>query len=290
MKIAIVGAAGALGRRTLEEALRRDVVPEDVVVAVRTPEKLSEHADRGVQVRRADYDDPASLAQAFAGVERVLLVPSLAMPGPRALQYHHAIAAAREVGVKHLFHYGLVPTALEAPFVVTPFMLFAEAALRTSGLDWTVLRNSLYADPIADWVPEIVKMGTIPYPTGDGRCAYVSRRDIARAGAAVLTTDGHEGRVYHLTGPQALTTAELCEAVARVTGEPVEYRDATDADYVKACRAGGEPERFTQLLLSLYWTIRDGFCDVAPGDIEALTGTPPERFESFLTRRLGSPG
>lgn len=286
MKIAIVGASGALGSRTLDEVLRRDVPAEDVVGIARTPAKLSAYADRGVQVRRADYDDPASLAAAFAGVDRVLLVPSLAMPGPRALQYHNAIGAAREAGVKHLVHYGLVSSALEAPFVVTPFLLFAEAALRTSGLEWTILRNALYADPIAEWVPDIVRMGTIPYPTGDGRCAYVSRRDIGRAGAAVLTTDGHAGQVYHLTGPQALTTADLCATVARVTGEPVEDRNATDEDYVSVCLESGEPEGFTHVLLTLYRTIRDGYCDRTSDDIEQLTGTPAETFEAFLTRRL----
>ncbi len=286
MKVAIVGASGQLGRCTLDAVLARGVAAEDVVAAVRSPQKLSDYAERGVVVRRADYDDPASLAGAFKGVERVLLTPSLEPPGRRCLQYENAIGAARDNGVAHLLHYGLVPTVPESPFVVTPFLLFVESALRNSGMAWTILRNSLYADPIVDWLPDIVTMGTIPYPTRDGRCAYVSRADIGRAGAAALTTDGHEGKTYNLTGPEAITTAELCESVARVTGEIVVHRESTDQDYLQACLDGGTPEPFARLLLTLYWTIRDGHCNVATNDIEILTGQRAQSFEAFLRGRL----
>lgn len=284
MKFAILGASGQLGMKTLEQVLELGVDAADVVAAVRTPEKLARFGELGVDVRRADYDDDASLHAAFEGVEKLLLIPSMAMPAERAMQYHRAITAARDAGVRHLLHYGLVPTTIESPFLITPFLLFAESALRTSGLEWTVLRNGLYADPIIDWVPDIVEMGTIPYPTGAGRCAYVSREDIARAGAAALTGDGHEGRVYNLTGPAALSTTELCEAVSRVTGKVVVDKDAKDADYIEACRLGDEPERMIFLLLSLYHTIRDGYLSLVSDDIEKLTGRRPASFFELLKR------
>ncbi len=156
-----------------------------------------------------------------------------------------------------------------------------------SGLKWTILRNSLYADPIAEWVPSIIEMGTIPYPTGDARCAYVSRDDIARAGAAVLTTDGHENKIYNLTGPEALTTADLCAAVSNVTGKPVVDKKATDQQYIDACIAEGEPEKFTYLLLSLYQAISQGHFDLVTDNIEKLTVKPAEGFEDLLRRTIG---
>lgn len=286
MKVAIVGASGQLGRCTLDAVLARGVAPEDVVAAVRSPEKLGDYSSRGVVVRPADYNDRASLLDAFEGVERVLLVPTLDSPGRRCVQAENAIGAAQDRGVAHLLTYGFVSTVPESAFVATPYYLFIESGLRTSGMAWTVLRDTLYADPIADWVPDIVKMGTIPYPTRDGRCAYVSRADIGRAGAAALTTDGHEGKIYNLTGPQAMTTAELCATVARVTGKPVVHREATDQDYIQACLDGGTPEPFAHLLLTLYWDIRDGRCDVASDDIEILTGQPAQSFEAYLRERL----
>jgi NAD(P)H dehydrogenase (quinone) len=230
-------------------------------------------------------DAAASLVAACEGVDRLLLVPSLAMPVDRVRQYQKALAAAQEQGVSHLIRYGLVPTTVDSPFLITPFLLYAESALRTSGIPCTILRNGLCADPIADWLPTIVEMGTVSYPTEDGACAFGARDDIARAGAAVLTADGHAGKVYNLTGPAALPTGDLCDIVARVTGRPVEDRRATDREYLEACRAEGEPEYFARLLLSLYHAMRDGYLDLVSDDIAMLTGVPAETFEAFLRRR-----
>ena len=284
MKYGIMGASGQLGRKTLDAVLGRDTLPKDVVALVRSPEKLADYTALGVEVRWADYDDPASLMESFQGIDHLLLVPSLALPADRVRQYDNAIAAARKAQVERLLHYGLVSTSLESPFAVTPFLLYAESAIRNSGLKWTILRNGLYADPIAEWIPEILKMGTIPYPTGEGRCAYVTRDDIARAGAAALTGPGGHGEVYNLTGPEALTTKDLCRIATSVTGKPVMDSRATDEDYLEACSKDGTPEYVAHLLLTMYHAVRRGFMDVISDDIEILTGHPAERFEEYLKR------
>jgi len=283
MKIGIVGASGQLGEKTLAALVGRDdVSATDVVAMSRSPGKLTSWAEQGVITRQADYDDLDSLRECFAGIDRLLLVPSLAAPAVRVVQYDNAINAARANSVSHLLSFSLVSAVLEARFVVTPFLLYAESALRTSGLEWTLLRNSLYAEPVVDWVPSIVKMGTIPYPTGAGRCAYVSRDDSARAAAAALATEGHAGKTYNLTGPEALTTARLCELVAEATGADVKATEATDDDYIKACLDEGEPEDFSRLLLTLYHTIRDGHLDLASDDVERLTGAPAASLDALL--------
>lgn len=292
MRIGILGASGQLGGKTLDALLARGVSPADIAAMARTPAKLDVYASQGIDVRQADYDDVASMEAAFEGVDNLLLVPSIALPAPRAMQYANAIAAAQTANVSHLLHYGLVGTDIESPFAIAPFLLFAESAIRQSGLQWTILRNSLYADPIAAWTDQIVAMGTIPYPTGDGRCSFVSRDDIARAGAAALAGAGEPNRAYSLTGPMAHTTGELCEIVARVTGKPVARTDASEQDYVDRCRAEGEPEIMISILASLYAAVREGFYDVVTDDIEQLTGQPAESFESYLRRtyRPGSAG
>jgi NAD(P)H dehydrogenase (quinone) len=284
MKYGIMGASGQLGRKTLDAILGRDTLPRDVVALVRSPEKLADYTAHGVEIRWADYDDPASLMESFQGIDRILLIPSLALPADRVRQYDNAIAAAKKAQVDRLLHYGLVSTSLESPFAVTPFLLYAESAIRNSGLKWTILRNGLYADPIADWIPEIVKMGTIPYPTGEGRCGYVSRDDIARAGGAALTSEGHEGEIYNLTGPETLTTSDLCNTVSAVTGKTVTDSRATDEDYLAACARDQVPEFVANLLLTMYHAVRRGFMNVVTDDIETLTGTPAERFEDYLRR------
>ena len=284
MQIAILGASGELGRKTVASILDSGFEAQHVSAVVRTPGKMSAWQDRGLQIRQGDYDEPASLRAAFDGVDRLLLIPTKAAPAQRVQQYENAISAAREAGVEHLLHFGIVGTSLALPSPLAPFLLYAESAVRTSGLAWTLLRNTIYADPIAEWIPDIINMGTIPYPTGNGRCAYVTRDDIARAAAAVLTTEGHAGETYNFTGPAALTTADLCDAIAHVTGKPVEHRLATDQDYLTVCRASGEPEFITTVLLSLYHSIRDGHFDLVSSDIERLTGRPPIGFEAFVRR------
>ncbi len=123
MKIAILGASGQLVGKTLSAALERGFEPTDIIAAVRTPSKMKNWAANGVEVRQADYDDLESMIEAFAGVDRLLLVPTLAMPVDRVRQYQSAIAAAQKAGVKHLVHYGLVPTNVESPFMATSFFM-----------------------------------------------------------------------------------------------------------------------------------------------------------------------
>ena len=284
MKYGIMGASGRLGRKTLDLVLERVTDPGDVTALVRSPDKMAEYSAMGVHVRWADYDDPASLMESFVGIDRILLIPSLAMPVDRVRQYENAIAAARKAQAEHLLHFSFVSAAIDCPFAVTPFLLYAESAVITSGLRWTILRNSPYADPVVEWVPEILEMGTVPYPTGDGRCSYVSRDDLARAGASALTTVGHVGKIYTLTGPEALSTGDLCRIIGNVTGRSVVDSRATDEDYLEACRKDGVPEHFAHLLLTMYHAIRRGFMEIVTNDIEALTGKPPERFEDYLKR------
>lgn len=161
-----------------------------------------------------------SLAHRLARRGRTSIVgPHDSLDIKRATQYENAIEAAKRSGVQHLVHYGVVGAPRPRnPFVVAPFLVYAEAALRTNGLAWTILRYGLYAEPSAAWVDDIVAMGTIPYPIGDSRAAFVTRTDIGRAGAAVLAGTSHEGHVYTLTGPTTYGVAELCRIVSQVTG------------------------------------------------------------------------
>ena len=288
MKIAVMGASGHLGSRIVEHLLRRDVEPGDIVATVRHTEKARHFAERGVEVRHADYDDIDTLRKAYQGIDRLLLIPTFSMPRGRIPQLENALDAAKENNVGHVVEVAFAGVALDNPFHITPAYLYSESAVRLSGMNWTVLRNSLYTDPIVEWVPEIVEMGTIPYPSGEGRCAFVSRDDLARAAAAVLATDGHNGHTYTLTGPESLTVADLCDAVADVTGKPVEDKNATDEDYAEVTRRTINNEKIVQMMLSLYHAIREGFFDIVTDDIERLTGAPPDSFETILKRSLSS--
>ncbi len=289
MRIAIMGASGKLGRRTLAHLIALHGA-ENLVAVTRNPERAADLGQLGVTLRRGDYADPASLEAAYEGVHTVHLIPGTAMPPERVRQVQNAIDAAKAAGVRRLVHVGIVGTDVTNGFVIMPYLLYAESAVVTSGLQWTLLRNAYYAEPVADWLPEILRMGTIPYPFGGGTHAWATREDMARAAAAVLASSEHHGEVFNLTGPTAHSVAELCAIVSRVTGQTITHREATMDDYIQACLQDGESEAFARLLGTLYLPVQAGLTSFASTDIQDLTGQAPESMASFLARMWAAQG
>lgn len=289
MKITVMPATGHLGRRVVKSLLDRGATAGHVTAAVRTPGKAQDMSKRGVVVRRADYEDIRSLREAFQGTEILALIPSIAPVEPRIQQHFNALEAARDAGVRRVVFSSLSTAGTHASrFQVTPFFLYAESKLRLSGVDWTILRNNLYLDPIADWMPELVEMGRLPYPVKTGRVAYVSRDDLARATAAACLNTGHSELVYELTGPVALSMPELADIISLVTGKSVRFDSVTEEEFAAICREGAEevPEYLVEILVSLYRAVDNKEFDTVSDHIERITGAPPERAEDYLRRTL----
>ncbi|MDO9557722.1 MAG: NAD(P)H-binding protein [Coriobacteriia bacterium] len=287
MKIGIVGASGKLGSLVLDHLL--ELVPaEDIVAMTRSVDKLAAYAERGVDVREADYDKPETLDAAFTGVEKLLIIPSMAMPAECREQFDNAVSAARAAGVKHLLTFTMSGTSPNNPFVMTAALVYAEMALFQSRLAWTIMRNGPYADEFVDWLPSIVEIGTVPYPTGTGKAGYVARDDIARAAAAILEGEGHEGKIHNLVGPEMLTTENLCSLVAEATGEDIIYVPAEPGDYVQVCMDEGVSEESASLLATMYISIAQRLMEVPLGTIERLTGTPPKSVRELLAARVAA--
>lgn len=287
MKINILGAAGALGRKIVLSLLDQGVAATDLIAGVRTPEKVKDLAERGVAVRHADYDDPGSLRTAFHGAEILVLIPTKAMVEPRIQQHFNALEAAHDSGIKRIVFTSLSTAAfVTSRFSITPFMLYAESKLSLTGLDWTILRNNLYLDPIAEWVPELVEMGRLPYPVKDGRVAYIARDDLARATAATCIHSGHSEQTYELTGPEALSMTELAGIVSRVTGASVRFDSVTEEEFREVCRHGEEdvPDFFIDILISLYRAVDNKEFEKVTNHVELITGSRPETAESYLRR------
>ena len=289
LMINVIGATGQLGRRVMMSLLNQGAAAGDLVASVRTPEKADDLAEQGVTVRRADYDDPDSLRTAFQGTEILVLIPSIAPVEPRILQHFNALQAAREAGVRRVVFASLATAGfLDSKFHITPFLLYAESKLRQSGMDWTILRNNMYLDPVAAWVPELIEMGRLPYPVKEGRVAYVARDDLARATAAVCLGSGHAGKVYELTGPESLSMPQVAETISRVTGQTVRFDSVTEAEYAEVSRTGEEavPEFLIEILLSMYRAVDNGEFARATDHIERITGVAAETVESYLRRTV----
>ena len=270
-RVLVTGAAGQLGRLVVDALLR--AVPADrVAIAVRAPAAVADLAARGVRVHAADYDQPATLDAALAGVDRVLLISSNAM-GRRVPQHRNVIDAARRAGVQ-LLAYTSVLRADRSKLVVADEHVATEVALRDSGVPSALLRNGWYTENYTVGIAPAVAHGAVLGSSGDGRISAATRADYAAAAVAVLTTDGHAGRTYELAGDTAFTMAEFAAEVARRSGKPVVYKDLPEPAYREALVHVGLPGPIAALVASCSAVAADGELFDDGHQLSRLIGRP----------------
>ena len=287
-KINILGGTGQLGSRIVEALLHAGAGPEHLTVSCRNASKARRFADLGIEVRYADLDRPETLAPAFAGSDVLMLIPSMADVEHRIRQHERILASAASASVGRIVLSSFSAARADSRFLIAPYLVYAESKLRVSGMDWTILRNGMYLDPVADWAPALARQGRLPYPVRQGRVAYISRDDLARASASALMQDGHSGQVYELTGPEALSMPQLAGALGAATGTPIVFDCVSEAEFMGICRADGVPESDTAILASMYRAVDQGEFERVSEDVELLAGVPAEPAESYLLRAIES--
>ncbi|MGY2030614.1 SDR family oxidoreductase [Nocardia gipuzkoensis] len=283
MTVAVTGASGQLGRLVVEELVRAGSTP--VVAIVRDPRKAADLADRGVDLRQADYGDPAALERALDGVDRLLLISGNEF-GARVAQHTNVIRAAERAGVE-LLAYTSIPGATDNPLILAQEHRATEAVLAESAVPHVLLRNGWYWENYAGGLAHAVESGVLHGAAGEGRVAGAARADYAEAAARVLTTDGHAGRVYELGGGERLTYAELAQVISEAAGKPVRYEDLPEADYAAALIQAGLPEPYAKALADADTGIAAGILDVRSGDLEKLLGRPATAAVEVFRAALG---
>ena len=243
--IVVTGASGQLGRLAIKELLKT-LPASEIVAAVRTPEKVSDLAALGVQVRLADYAQPATLDAAFKGAGKLLLISSSEV-GQRLPQHRNAIDAAKRAGVG-LVAYTSVLRADTSPLGLAGEHKATEALLKASGLPHVVLRNGWYTENYLASVPTALQHGAYIGSAGEGRIASAARADYAAAAAAVLTSADQAGKVYELAGDETYTLTELAAEISRQSGKTVVYQNLAEADFKEALLGAGLPEHVAGLL------------------------------------------
>jgi NAD(P)H dehydrogenase (quinone) len=279
-KYLVTGATGQLGGQTIEFLLRR-VAAGDVAALAREPAKLGEIAALGVDVRKGDYEGRSSLEQAFAGVERLLFVATVAF-SDRLAQHRNVIEAAKAAGVGQIIYTG-IQRPDQSTFVmpqVTEWEAETERLLDESGIPVTLLRNGLYTDALPFMVGEKVFELGIRAPADDGAAAIVSRRDLAEANAVLLTTEGHAGRTFTLTGPEACTMEQVARIYSSIGGRPVGYANIGVDDFL--AERTDYPAPVAAFIGDWFAAIAAGeFSEVTP-DLERLLGRRPTDPETVL--------
>lgn len=277
---AVSGASGQLGRKTVE-LLRERVDASQIVGLTRTPDKIT---DLGVTVRKADFNDPAGLVQALAGVERLLIISTDDLrPGIRAPQHTNAIQAAAKAGVAHLLYTSFTRTdEVDNPAFVAGDHRATEQALTEAGLPYTSLRNNVYTEMLLGSAPAAVAGEVLYANNGDGATAYVTRDDIAAVAAALLAEGGDQTQLLDVSGPAAVTQAQVAEALAEVTGRPVRYQPISDEDAVAGMVAAGLPDSAAQAYATFGRAARGGWLDRTSDLIARATGHPATTVAEFL--------
>jgi NAD(P)H dehydrogenase (quinone) len=284
MTVIVTGAAGHLGRLVTEQLLER-VAPEQLILVTRRPDALRELGARGADVRYGDFDDPASLREAFAGGRRMLLISTDAI-GRRVRQHRAAIDAATTAGVGHV-----VFTSIVNPVAGNPTGAYAveqgktEVLLHRSGVAWTVLRFGSFAELVLPPAATAVQNGRLITNSGDGRIVPISRRDCAEAAAITLTTDGHTGKTYEITGPEALSPSDLAELYADLSGQPVKLLQLSDTMLTQVLVSIGTPMPNAWELTAFGRAVRRGYFDVVDPAFERLAGRPPVALRDVLVAR-----
>lgn len=282
----VTGASGNLGRIAVEELLARGATR--VIAGTRDPSKLQDLAAKGVEIRKLDFDEPATLTSALAGVERLLIVSTDAV-GRRVAQQTAIIEAAKAAGVKHIVYTSAPAARPDADAGLGPEHFWTEVALANSGLDFTVLRNHMYAENTLADAGHVLASGQIFGLIGDRGTSYVTRADAARTAAGALLT-GEGKTIVDVTGPAPITNVERAAVFAKASGKTINVIAITPPELHKGLVAAGIPDGFAGVLVAFQNDAVTGYHGVVTNVVEHFSGRKPTAYADFITANKAALG
>ncbi|MTH61599.1 SDR family oxidoreductase [Paracoccus litorisediminis] len=280
MTIAVTGSTGQLGRLVIA-ALKQKLAPSNIVALARSTAKA---ADLGVTVREADYGSVAAIETALQGVDTLLLISSSEL-GQRAEQHRNVIRAAQAAGVSRIVYTSLL-RADTSTLSLAPEHVETEVALKQSGLRHTILRNGWYTENYTGSIPAALANGAFIGSAGNGRISSAARADYAQAAAEVVTGEGHDGKVYELSGDESYTLADLAAEISRQTGKDIPYTDLPEADYAAILTKVGLPEGIAQAIASWDVAASQGALYDEGRTLSALIGRPTTPLGDVVAQAL----
>ena len=279
----VTGATGNVGRELASEL---DALGARFGVLVRDPGRA---AGLPVSAGRilGDLDDPATLAPAFAGTDKLFLLT----PGIGSDHTRHAVAAAQAAGVRHIVHLSSFNVLGDPMPAMGRWHHEREQIIRASGIPATFLRPGGFMTNAFDWLPTIREGGYVLDPVGPGRYAPIDPADIAAVAGLALTGDGHEGREYVLTGDEALTVTEQVRILSAATGLDITVREpATPDEAVRARFPNGAPQALADAIIEGFALMRADATGFRTGTVQRLLGRRPRTFADWCARNAGAFG
>lgn len=285
--ITISAATGQLGQAIIPLLLQH-VEPSDLNLVVRTPAKAEAFAQQGIRIQQADYADFDALLKGFQGTDKLLLISAFGTVPERIQQHRNAIDAAKQAGVKHIIYTSFIDADPASPSEIAVVHADTEQYLKASGMAWTILRNGVYADDVLRNAAQALQTGVLASATKDAGTSFITRSDLARATASVLLGQGHEGKIYTLTGPATITQEFFAQLLSEVTGKPIQHVPISFEQLEAGLRQAGLPELIVTMLVSSQKATALGRTSQVTNDVVNLTGQLPEPYESVVRREFAN--
>jgi uncharacterized protein YbjT (DUF2867 family) len=274
------GSTGTIGGEVARQLITSGHKPR---LLVRNRDKAKEFQGKA-EIVQGDLDRPESLAAAMQGIEKVFLVSG----GLHGTDLEvKAIEAAKKAGVKHVVKLSVI--GAESPMLTfSKWHAKVEKQLMASGLGWTMVRPGNFMSNALMWAGTIRSQGAFYQPTGEGRWAAVDPTDIGAVAVQALTTPGHEGKGYTLTGPESLNGAQYAAKLSSVLGKPVKFVDVPPEAARDNILQSGMPPEYVEAMLNLFAAMKAGKADVVTDAIQQVTGNKPGTFESWARRNVAA--
>jgi NAD(P)H dehydrogenase (quinone) len=285
-KILITGATGKLGSAVVNELVEKQG-PANVSVLVRDPSKAAALKEKGVELVQGDYNDYQSLVKAFQGVDKLYFVSSSEIAN-RSQHHENVVKAATEAKVGHIIYTSFQrktdDDSSPVAFVAAAHVL-AENLIKESGLKFTLMKHALYADILPMFMgDQVLNSGVIFLPAGDGKASYTSRGDMASAGVAVLTSEGHDNKTYEISVDKSYSLTDIAAILTELSGKPVNYAAPDAETFTAALTQAGVPAQGILFPVSFCTAINQGEFDFPNTTLEKLIGRKPESIKDFLKK------
>ncbi|EIW12746.1 TMR-like short-chain dehydrogenase/oxidoreductase, atypical SDR family [Lactiplantibacillus pentosus KCA1] len=280
MKYAITGATGHLGQQIVA-AIKPLVDPSELYLGVHTPSKAQAYQQQGMQVMAIDYQQPERLQAFFQDSDVLIYIPSKSHDSySRVQEFENVLAAVQQANVQHLLVMGFIADQANNPFALSAFYGYVPRRLAGTDLNYTIVRNALYADPLVPYLPELIERHNVIYPMGDQALSFISQADSAAAFAKVATTPDllQRGRIYTLTQEQAYTMPELAAVLSQVSGQPIGYQPVSLQAFSDMYNQNNEGP----MLASMYAGGAMGLLATVSDDYQQIMGQPAQSLTDFL--------
>lgn len=291
--ILVTGATGQLGAKAIDHLLNKGVEAADIAALVRDAAKAQELEEKGINIRIGDYSDYDSLVGAFQGVDKLLLVSSSDRGSVENRTAHHieVIKAAKEANVKHIVYTSFVRKPTFDESAIAAFQnahLQSEQFLQQSGIVYTILQNGIYLEMIPIFAgSNVAQTGVVLYPAQDGKASWVLRDELAEAAAHVLTTEGHENKIYPLTNTESASFTEIANELSNTLAKAVQYQSPPVNEFESTMKQFGVPDVYIGMFTMWAVAQAQGALDLEDTTLASFLGRKPTSVHEFIHKIYG---